>query len=110
MVSEVEYYMHNHLKQEIYDSCKDVVNPATGKPALELMCGVFGASCTPELFFDALGKIPPSGYAPFRIKYSFANGTTENGFEPLDKESVRSCDQPIPVSISYLKFSIREKV
>ena len=57
MVSEVEYFMHNHMKQEIYDSCKDVINPATGKPALEFMCGVFGASCTSEVFFDALGKL-----------------------------------------------------
>ena len=97
MVSGVEYFMHNHMKQEIFDSCKDVINPQTGKPAMELMCSIYGAACTPEKFFESLGKTAPDGYSPFLISYSFANETTPDGYKPLDKELIRKCNEPIPV-------------
>ena len=108
MVSGVEYFMHNHMKQEIFDSCKDVINPQTGKPAMELMCSIYGAACTPEKFFESLGKTAPDGYSPFLISYSFANETTPDGYKPLDKELIRKCNEPIPVrfqkKLSTVKF------
>ena len=85
------------MKQEIFDSCKDVINPQTGKPAMELMCSIYGAACTPEKFFESLGKTAPDGYSPFLISYSFANETTPDGYKPLDKELIRKCNEPIPV-------------
>ena len=59
---------------QVYDSCKDVVNPSTSGSVMDLMCGPWGSTlCSPMRWFEYLGSIS-NGYAPFQINYFFYNG------------------------------------
>ena len=64
MIKSLDYHMSNRMKQAIWDSCKDVVNPATGKPAVGFMCGIWGDYCDADKLFEFIGS-----YGPFRINY-----------------------------------------
>ena len=95
MVNSLEYHMSHDTKQKIYDSCKDVLNPATSQPAIKMMCGVWGADCTPERFFSSLGDV--NAFAPFQIDYVFGDPDNHqiDGFTPLQK-NIRSCNEVVP--------------
>ncbi len=93
MIRTLEYYMSNHLKNQIYDTCKDVVNPATSGAAIGLMCGIWGEHCDPEKLFAFVGDA--SAFSPFQINYIFSDEAQVNGLEPIDK-TLRTCNQPIP--------------
>ena len=56
MIQDLGYFMSNHMKNEIYDSCKSVVNPTTSSPALSLMCGVWGDYCDADKLFAFIGN------------------------------------------------------
>ena len=42
MVESVTYYANTAFVEAVYDSCKDVVNPAIG-PVMNFLCGRWGA-------------------------------------------------------------------
>ena len=48
-VSEVNFYIDEGFTESVYDSCKDVVSPATTGTVMDLMCGAWGSNlCTPR--------------------------------------------------------------
>ena len=101
MIHTLGYFMSNHMKDEIYDSCKSVVNPATSKPAITMMCGVWGDYCDAEKLFAFIGDI--SAYSPFQINYTFTDDAKIDKYEPLNKD-LNTCAVPIPgkVLLKYL--------
>ena len=68
-INETTVYLGAKYAQETFDSCKDVVNPATSGPALSILCGPWGTQlCTPERWFNYMGSTS-NGYSPFDIYY-----------------------------------------
>lgn len=94
MIKTLEYNMGNEMKNAIYNSCKDVVNPTTSAPALAMMCGTWGMSCTPEKFYEFVGDV--NAWSPFQINYVFWDDeVTPEGLEPRNRP-MKTCDQAIP--------------
>ncbi len=85
-IETVTFYMAEEFANTAYDSCKDVVNPATSGPALTLLCGFWGtALCTPERWFDYMGDTA-NGYSPFLIDYNLT-ATPPPGLYSLNQVS-----------------------
>lgn len=68
-VSSVEYRIDLDYKQRTYDSCKEVIHPASGKQAMELACGTEASQCTPDRWFYYMGDPPTNPLVPFKIEY-----------------------------------------
>ena len=52
-VTEIQIYLSEEYMNGTYESCKYIVNPISGSLAMDLACGVHGASrCTPKLWYD----------------------------------------------------------
>ena len=78
-LKDVTMFVSEEFAQTTFDSCKDVVNPATNGPALALLCGPWGTTmCTPQRWFDYLGSTT-NGYSPFDVFFDF---DPEPGFSP----------------------------
>lgn len=80
-----------------------VIVPSTGKLALDMMCGEWGASrCSPKKWFEFLGDATDNMYVPFQITY-----ITDpiDGYTPLDPLVV-PCNQAVNVSILHSFDSI----
>ena len=90
--------MKNKFKQSLYDSCKDVVNPATGDPAIKMMCGYWGKDCTPERWLSFMGDA--NMLSPFQIDYKFYDEQAIDGMFPHSNNPI-NCDKPAPVSSHY---------
>lgn len=72
-----------------------VIVPSTGKRALDMMCGEWGASrCSPKKWFEFMGDAEGNLYVPFQITY-----ITDPivGYTPLSPVVV-PCNQAINVS------------
>lgn len=80
-----------------------MIVPSTGKLALDMMCGEWGASrCSPKKWFEFLGDATDNMYVPFQITY-----ITDpiDGYTPLDPLVV-PCNQAVNVSILHSFDSI----
>ena len=93
MIQTIGYYMSNKMKNDIYDSCKSVVNPTTSKPALQMMCGIWGDDCDAEKLFAFIGDV--HAFSPFQIDYLFTDETQVEDYHPLNK-NLRTCSEPLP--------------
>ena len=88
----VTYFMSNSFGDDCFASCEDVVNPSTSGPAMQLLCGPWGAGlCTPERWFNYMGSTS-NGYSPFDIVYELSDGEERIVHNP----SALGCDQPTP--------------
>ena len=102
MIQNVGYFMSNKMRDGIYDSCKSVINPTTSKPALQMMCGIWGDYCDATKLFDFIGDV--NAFSPFQISYLFTdNHEPIDGHKPNDRD-LRTCADPIPGMSFYLKF------
>ena len=45
-VQELEYTIKESFANGMYDSCKNVMNPQTGKSSVELFCGSYASNCS----------------------------------------------------------------
>lgn len=75
-----------------------VIVPSTGKRALDMMCGEWGASrCSPKKWFEFMGDAEGNLYVPFQITY-----ITDPivGYTPLSPLVV-PCNQAINVSFKW---------
>lgn len=120
MVQEVTFFVHEDYNTQTFDSCKSVLNPATGVPALKMLCGPWGTTlCTPERWFQYMGSIK-NGFSPFNILYRFGTDDSEiadEGFSYFNPQ-VTSCDQGVRVSgnqsnnyrIAFLSYGILSRL
>ena len=84
MVHGVTYYMHEEYNNLTYNSCKDVIQPSTSSPAMEVLCGEYGAEdCTPQRWFNYMGSTS-NGFSPFDIIYEY--GTEDRYYNPSGNE------------------------
>lgn len=89
-VYKVDYYMDNTTLYDVYDSCDEVFYPEMGVPAIEMLCGPWGASCTPQRLFDYFGH---NSFAPFDINYKYINET-----DAEDLTVPNAYDEPVEVA------------
>ncbi|XP_033180820.1 NPC intracellular cholesterol transporter 1 homolog 1b-like [Bombus impatiens] len=85
-VEELEVYIDEKYMNDTYDSCKNVVYPASGNLAMDLACGVHGASrCNAKLWYEFQGDPDANGFIAFRMTF-----ITD---KPYWNESTKTCDE-----------------
>jgi Niemann-Pick C1 protein len=88
-VSEVEFMMDETHINGVFNSCIEVINPASGRLALDLACGSYGAKdCSPERWYYFLGEPAVNPLVPFRIKYTLSDDSDAR-FE----SETKGCDE-----------------
>uniref|UniRef100_A0A1B0D1E4 Uncharacterized protein n=1 Tax=Phlebotomus papatasi TaxID=29031 RepID=A0A1B0D1E4_PHLPP len=93
-VEEMDFFASENYYNTTYESCANIVHPATGKFAMDIACGSFGsARCTPLRWFGFMGNRIENPLAPFQINY-LPSDDPEGRFEG----EPRTCDDPYPGS------------
>ncbi|CAG9824579.1 unnamed protein product [Phaedon cochleariae] len=86
-ISELDVYISNEYITGTFNSCIQVSVPSTGRKALDLMCGDWGASrCTPLRWFMYMGN-KKTPQVPFQINWHNQTGS-KKGFVPMDPTTV----------------------
>jgi len=99
----INYHIGNEYIEKTYDSCKDVIMSSTNGPAMDLLCGGWGAyACTPKRWFDYMGSTE-NGFAPFDIFYQYMD---VNEDEPIEGTNITgwnnltyACTEPSPDAV-----------
>ncbi|XP_076646594.1 NPC intracellular cholesterol transporter 1 homolog 1b [Halictus rubicundus] len=87
-VSEIEAYVAEDYMNNTYDSCKDIVHPASGNLAMDLACGANGArGCSAKKWYEFQGDPDANDFIGFRLHF-IPNNTFWN--EPTTPCSDRS--------------------
>jgi len=68
-ISEVTYAVSRDFGVGMFNSCRDVQNPSSGKHALDMMCGKDASQCTPEYWLKFMGDKDLNPLVPFTIKF-----------------------------------------
>ncbi|XP_018008348.1 NPC intracellular cholesterol transporter 1 [Hyalella azteca] len=92
-------FMNSEYANKIFDSCDEVFYPEMAVPALTMICGQWGKSCTPERLFDYFGI---NSFAPFNITMEYTNSSTASAvdYNGIPKEmkplevATSPCDSP----------------
>ncbi|KAA0192804.1 hypothetical protein HAZT_HAZT010864 [Hyalella azteca] len=71
-------FMNSEYANKIFDSCDEVFYPEMAVPALTMICGQWGKSCTPERLFDYFGI---NSFAPFNITMEYTNSSTASAVD-----------------------------
>lgn len=72
-INQVNFYTTEESMENIYNSCKGVVMPQSGKYATDIACGAYDAStCTPQRWFKYMGEDNP--FSPFKIYFLTTRG------------------------------------
>ncbi|XP_053973229.1 NPC intracellular cholesterol transporter 1 homolog 1b-like [Hylaeus volcanicus] len=86
-VKEIEVYIAEEYMNTTFDSCKNIVHPASGNLAMDLACGIHGASwCTAEKWYQYQGDVDANDFVTFGMH--FISNTTNRW-----NESVKSCNE-----------------
>ncbi|XP_058815387.1 NPC intracellular cholesterol transporter 1 homolog 1b [Topomyia yanbarensis] len=71
-VEKVDYRIDREHVKGVYDSCKGVIVPSSGKYAMDMACGGWESTrCTAERWFEFLGDAVNNEYVPFVIEYHY---------------------------------------
>lgn len=71
-VDKVDYRIDRDHVHGVYDSCKGIILPSSGKYAMDIACGGWESTrCTAERWFEYLGDAANNDYVPFTIEYHF---------------------------------------
>lgn len=117
----VEYRIDENYTIDVYDSCKQVVHPSSGRQAMELACGTDAALCDHERMFWYMGDPTANPLVPFKIEYvnsedpddrfTSETKTCEEAYEGSYACSCTDCaescptaDPPLPDDPGYLIF------
>ncbi|XP_076547894.1 NPC intracellular cholesterol transporter 1 homolog 1b [Osmia lignaria lignaria] len=89
-VTEIQIYLSEEYMNGTYESCKYIVNPISGSLAMDLACGVHGASrCTPKLWYEYQGDPDANNLISFRMIFltdqPSSNETVERWNEPVKR-------------------------
>lgn len=68
--SHVEFRMDPEYKKNVFESCKNVIHPASGRLALELACGTEISKCSPDQLFFYMGDPVGNPLVPFKLDYT----------------------------------------
>ncbi|XP_038114072.1 NPC intracellular cholesterol transporter 1 isoform X1 [Culex quinquefasciatus] len=69
-ITNIDLHITGQYMNGTYDSCSAVSSPSTGRRALDLMCGSWGASkCSARKWFTYMGTTEGNPYVPFQINY-----------------------------------------
>ncbi|XP_071860476.1 NPC intracellular cholesterol transporter 1 homolog 1b [Bombus fervidus] len=95
-VEELEVYINEKYMNDTYDSCKNVVYPASGNLAMDLACGIHDASkCNAKLWYEFQGDPVANGFIAFRMTFvtdkPYWNEPTKTCDEQYDGLSACSC-------------------
>lgn len=83
-VHRLEYRMDPKYMEEVYETCKEVIHPASGRQAMELACGTDASKCTYEQLYFYMGDPGANPLVPFKIEY--VPSTDPDRFESETKE------------------------
>jgi Niemann-Pick C1 protein len=67
--SKVEYRIDLNYTTNVYESCKQVVHPSSGRQAMELACGTEASKCNPDQWYFYMGDPAANPLVPFKIEY-----------------------------------------
>ncbi|CAD7086055.1 unnamed protein product [Hermetia illucens] len=87
-ITEVDLHIKEDYFNNTFQSCSQVQVPSTGRLALDMMCGIYGASkCSPMRWFQFMGDARDNPYVPFQINYRAEGDNTTTEFTPLDPKT-----------------------
>lgn len=69
-VNYLEFRMDPEYKKGVYESCQNVIHPASGRLALELACGTDISKCNPDQLFFYMGDPIGNPLVPFKLDYT----------------------------------------
>lgn len=92
-VSSIDVNVSESNLQKIYDSCVQTIHPSSGKLAMDLACGRFGAkACNPERWYKFMGDATTNPIVPFTINY-YISEDPDHRFEG----NYLQCNESYPV-------------
>lgn len=68
-VNRLEYRMNESYMSSVYETCRQVIHPSSGRQAMELACGTEASKCTPEKLYFYMGDPGANPLVPFKIDY-----------------------------------------
>ncbi|XP_076621985.1 NPC intracellular cholesterol transporter 1 homolog 1b [Colletes latitarsis] len=95
-VKAVEVYIAEEYMNTTFDSCKNIVHPASGNLAMDLACGIHGASwCTAKKWYEYQGDVTVNDFVTFNMRFipdsSRWNEPVKRCNETYDGSSACSC-------------------
>jgi Niemann-Pick C1 protein len=122
-VNRLEYRMDEQYMQSVYDTCKQVIHPSSGRLAMELACGTEASKCTPEQLYFYMGDPGANPLVPFKIEYVMSENAsirfsseTKECHEAYEDSYACSCvdcaescpisEPPTPDSLGFLIFNL----
>ena len=94
-VVSVDYYVSEDFSYGMFNSCKDVQMPSANQKALDILCGMPAAQCTPQKWFNFMGDTL-NGHTPFKIEFIIDNHPTPPAGSNMTI---------IPMNVTYTKCS-----
>lgn len=68
-VNKVEFRIDLNYTTNVYESCKQVVHPSSGRQAMDLACGTEASKCNPDQWYFYMGDPGVNPLVPFKIEY-----------------------------------------
>ncbi|XP_066583703.1 NPC intracellular cholesterol transporter 1 homolog 1b-like isoform X2 [Prorops nasuta] len=115
IVSKLKIFVTEQYINETFDSCKNIIHPASGNLAMDMGCGDHGASrCTAKLWYQYMGDKAGNQFTPFQMDYIYDepgrvswNATAKKCHEAYDKSVACSCvDCPSACPLMQLSFDL----
>lgn len=95
-VESVDFRIDQKHIEGVYDSCKGIVLPSSGKYVMDIACGNWESTrCTAERWFTYLGDAVDNVYVPFTIEYHL-----EENPEKRYNQDVLPCSEAYDGSLS----------
>ncbi|XP_020288824.1 Niemann-Pick type protein homolog 1B-like [Pseudomyrmex gracilis] len=90
-VNGTEIHVTEKYVNTTYESCINVVNPTSGRLAMDIACGSYEASrCSPKLWYEYMGSAT-TPFTPFQMTYVYDEPEKWNA-EPWDAEA-KNCSE-----------------
>lgn len=98
-INAIDFHVSHDYLQGVFDSCIEVIHPASGKKALDIACGSYESDkCTPLRWFTFMGDKGSNTLAPFQITYIVEedenqrfDGPTKKCYEAYEGKHACSC-------------------
>lgn len=99
-VKAIDFEMNVEYINGVYNSCKNIILPATGGLAFDGICGEYDSkTCSAEKWYQYMGNPDGNPFVPFRINYKYDK--PEIAFQAETKP----CNESYPVD-NFAFFSL----
>lgn len=122
-INRIEMKLDEDYATRVFDSCKQVIHPASGGAAMALACGTEVSQCDPEKLYFYMGDPAANPLVPFKTDYVFSDNPDdrftadtklcEDAYEGDYSCSCVDCektcppiDPPSPEDPGYLVFNL----